>query len=121
MRLKFKRLIKNSEKLFLLSKIKLNMIKNTDTEININDIKPKEPEDSIIFEYFQGIAYGNMYMRMYQATYSGSIIFKQTNTKRDKYGKPKGNPKTFYFVEGHNKEYSKLETLTKLIDKGILK
>ena len=92
----------------VLSKIKLTK----KTDIN------KEEFPNITFEYFQGITYGNMYMRMYQAQFEGFTILKQTNTKRDKYGNPKGNPITFYFVEGHDKEYSNLLNLITLLREG---
>ena len=95
----------------VLSKIKLT--KKSDTNV--------EEKPNITFEYFQGISYGNMYMRMYQTQFEGFTIFKQTNTKRDRYGYPKANPITFYFVEGHYKEYNDLMELITLLRQGKLK
>lgn len=109
MRTKVRKLLKSGKE--VLSKIKLT--KKTDTKV--------EELPNITFEYFQGISYGNMYMRMYQAQFEGFTIFKQTNTKRDRYGYPKGNPITFYFVEGHDKEYNNLMKLITLLRQGQLK
>ena len=95
----------------VLSKIKLT--KKSDTNV--------EEKPNITFEYFQGISYGNMYMRMYQAQFEGFTIFKQTNIKRDRYGYPKKNPITFYFIEGHDKEYNDLMELITLLRQGKLK
>lgn len=81
--------------------------------------KPKEPE--LVFEYIQGLTISNMYLRMYETVYSGVKVFKQVNTKRDRYGYPKGKSNTFYFVEGLDKEFKNLSDLIQLIDKGKVK
>lgn len=101
----------------LLNKLSIFKDNNEDAVIS----EPECIKESLTFNYIQGITYRNMYMRMHEATYGDSKIFKQVNTKRDKYGIPKGKPITFYFIEGHDKEYSNLKTLTDLIDKGVLK
>lgn len=111
----------------LLNKVKnkTNLLKKLKEHKN----KTKEPEsselldkiNSLKFEYLQGISYGNMYMRMYQAPYNGLTVYMQTNTKRDRYGHPKGKGNTFYFVNGHDKEYANLKDIINLIDRGLAK
>ena len=81
--------------------------------------KPQEPE--LVFEHIQGLVVSNMYLRMYETVYAGVKVFKQTNTKRDRYGHPKGKPNTFYFVDGLDKEFKNLSDLLILIDKGKIK
>ena len=111
MKQKFKKLLTNSKT--ILEKIKLHK----------KSIATLEPEMELEFKYIQGITLGNMYMRMYVSKYKNFIIFKQTNTKRSIYGFPVKNAKpiTFYFIEGHDKEYKKLSDLIKLLDTGKLK
>lgn len=109
MKAKVRKFLKSGKE--VLSKIKL--YKKTDIKV--------EELPNITFEYFQGISYGNMYMRMYQAQFEGFTILKQTNTKIDRHGCPKGKPITFYFIEGHDKEYKNLMELITLLRQGQLK
>lgn len=99
-----------------------NLLKTFKKRINVETkTKLAHQEPEIVFEYIQGLSLSNMYMRMYETVYAGVKVFKQVNTKRDKYGHPKGNPTTFYFVSGLDKEFKKLTDLLSLIDKGKIK